>query len=229
MIKELETISKTDERWLLIHDKGVDWHVSTLSRVYVEGQICFFTRVRNGIPHTSTQKRPGAVLSPCVASNGYMEVARKQANSPRVKARVHRLVGMAFVPGYLPELTINHMDGNKLNNLPENLEWVSLAENTKHQWRTGLAAAHEKLTTKQVVYMRKLVREYGVPAHSVDIVAGVSPGYTSMLCNGTRRVEPLDKGVEQGEVHLLRLPKVRSAKKNPATVPNSVMSNSSIA
>src|SRR5690554_4475665 len=36
--------------------------------------------------------------------------------------------------------SINHIDGNKLNNSPENLEGVSLRENTKHQWETNLAA-----------------------------------------------------------------------------------------
>lgn len=52
---------------------------------------------------------------------------------------VHRLVALAFIPNPNPENnTINHIDGNKTNNRIENLEWLSLSDNVKHQWRTGL-------------------------------------------------------------------------------------------
>ena len=49
----------------------------------------------------------------------------------------HRLVAQAFVSGD-KELHINHKDGNKLNNLPSNLEWVTVAENNKHARESGL-------------------------------------------------------------------------------------------
>lgn len=42
---------------------------------------------------------------------------------------VARLVGMVWVPGYRPELTINHINGNSLDNRPENMEWVTVSEN----------------------------------------------------------------------------------------------------
>ena len=41
-----------------------------------------------------------------------------------------------FVPGYSEEKnTINHIDGNPLNNFYTNLEWVSQAENNLHAYR----------------------------------------------------------------------------------------------
>lgn len=183
----IRAISKPGEEWREVTAKGVTLYASNLARIYAPGQICKFERVRNGKVQQLTQRRKGRILAPVVANTGYYEVGRKEGG-PRVKFRVHRLVGMAWVAGYSEDLTINHKDGNKLNNLPENLEWVSLAENTKHQWETGLVDIRgerhprAKLTTKQVVYMRRLYRQ-GIPAHTIDIVAGVTPGYTKALCD----------------------------------------------
>ena len=70
-------------------------------------------------------------------SNGYHVVGLWHKNKGKTFL-VHRLVAMAFVPGDF-SLSVNHKDGNKLNNVPANLEWCTLAENTNHQWKTGLA------------------------------------------------------------------------------------------
>jgi hypothetical protein len=51
---------------------------------------------------------------------------------------IHRLVGITFLsnPKNLPE--INHIDGNKLNNNIENLEWCTRKENSTHSYKLGL-------------------------------------------------------------------------------------------
>jgi hypothetical protein len=52
---------------------------------------------------------------------------------------VHRLVLMAFKPVFnMNELQCNHIDGNKKNNLLENLEWCNNSENQKHAFKIGL-------------------------------------------------------------------------------------------
>ena len=51
---------------------------------------------------------------------------------------VSRLVAMAWVDGYSPELTVNHRDGNPLNNRIENLEWLTFSANIKHGFESGL-------------------------------------------------------------------------------------------
>jgi hypothetical protein len=51
---------------------------------------------------------------------------------------IHRLVAMMFIPNPNNYEQIDHLDGNKLNNNVENLEWVTAKENQNHATRIGL-------------------------------------------------------------------------------------------
>jgi len=79
--------------------------------------------------------------------------------------KVHRLVAIAFIenPGNLP--TVNHKDGIKTNNAKENLEWMSVKDNHRHAFETGLHTIGEnriagrpvKLCNKDIPKIRKLI------------------------------------------------------------------------
>jgi hypothetical protein len=83
-----------------------------------------------------------------------------------------------LVPGFAPELDVNHKDGNKLNNELSNLEWVTKSANTKHAHDTGLIlpTRTRKLTLEQKQHIGRLKgevtatylgRKYGVDKSSI--------------------------------------------------------------
>lgn len=51
---------------------------------------------------------------------------------------VSRLVAMAWCDGYKDGYTVNHIDGNPMNNNARNLEWVDIGDNIRHAFVTGL-------------------------------------------------------------------------------------------
>jgi len=50
---------------------------------------------------------------------------------------VHRLISLAFVDILEDKPYVNHINGNKLDNRIENLEWVTHAENIQHAYHVG--------------------------------------------------------------------------------------------
>jgi len=69
--------------------------------------------------------------------DGY-HIVRLSKNGKKKPFRVHRLVAELFIdnPSELP--VVNHKDGDKTNNIVNNLEWSTVADNTRHAFETGL-------------------------------------------------------------------------------------------
>lgn len=70
--------------------------------------------------------------------------------------RVHRLVATTFLPNPGNKRTVNHIDGNKLNNTITNLEWATHSENTVHAIETGLIC--QKYKSNPRPYSHKLTK-----------------------------------------------------------------------
>ena len=79
--------------------------------------------------------RPGKVLSMSYMTfNGQPSYVTVKCNGRT--EYVHRLVAMAWhAASFRPDSEVNHINGNRRDNRPENLEWVTHRENIRHSYR----------------------------------------------------------------------------------------------
>lgn len=67
-------------------------------------------------------------------AKGY-KVATLHSGARMERAGVHRFVARAFLPNPEGKEQVNHINGDKADNRPENLEWVTCQENNLHRCR----------------------------------------------------------------------------------------------
>lgn len=79
---------------------------------------------------------PGRILREFKHPHGYARVRYIEAGVMH-QPLVHRLIAKTFVPGEFDGATVDHIDGCVTNNSHANLQWVSLAENTRRQRAAG--------------------------------------------------------------------------------------------
>lgn len=80
------------------------------------------------------QNKNGKILNG-VVRKGYLQVDFRKDGVTHSEG-VHRIVLSTFSPREnMDQYTVNHKDGNPLNNKLDNLEWMTLSENTSHARR----------------------------------------------------------------------------------------------
>lgn len=79
----------------------------------------------------------GGILKQYIDRYGYKKVVLYKRNKPHYRT-IHRLVAKAFIPNPKKLKTVNHKDGNKLNNNTNNLEWMSNKDNLRHSFEKGM-------------------------------------------------------------------------------------------
>lgn len=99
--------------------------------------------------------RRNIILSPSIVAKKNGKQGYKAVHINGKTYYIHRLVAENFVPNPENKKEVNHIDGNKLNNNAENLEWVTPSENIKHAYKTGLKK-FSGLTPRRVACYKKL-------------------------------------------------------------------------
>lgn len=126
-------------------------------------------------------------------SGPYFQV-RAMFDGKRTNALAHRLVWRHFF-GPIPDgLTVNHENGVKTDNRPENLELATYAEQTRHAREVlgvgmmdqqGEANYQSKLTEADVLEIRRR-RESGEPLKTIAAAFGVSDRTVSKVARRQR-------------------------------------------
>lgn len=122
---KIKAITTPEEIWKEIDGTNGRYEVSNKGRVRSTDYI---QKVESKRQKNHLRRHKGVILKPNTDKDGYhlVHIVGKGTQ------KVHRLVAMAFCPGYKPELTVNHIDENKTNNCAENLEWCTIEENNRH-------------------------------------------------------------------------------------------------
>lgn len=92
---------------------------------------------------------------------------------------VARMIALAWCPGYFDGATVNHKDGNSLNNRADNLEWISLGGNIRHGFNTGLYTTQIPCTLTDAFGNVRMFRSL----NAASTFLGRSHGYVSGRIN----------------------------------------------
>lgn len=129
------------------------------------------------------------ILKPKPLPTGYLRVTL----GVKTDQYIHRLVAKAFIPNPSRYPFVNHLDGDKGNNIYSNLEWCNQKQNLEHAVKNGLMASQKgetnhaaKLTEAQV---RKILELHATGKYSFSELSrmfNVSHGYPQSIIRGDR-------------------------------------------
>lgn len=129
----VSSFSDTAEIWKDVVGYECRYMVSSYGRVKSMRRVVMRS---DGKPYTHSE----CIVKHQINHWGYhlVPLSIKNGGNKQRRYMVHRLVADAFVPNPFNYPQINHIDGNKDNNTPENLEWCTNSMNQRHAWKLGL-------------------------------------------------------------------------------------------
>lgn len=158
-----------------------------LYRVSTEGRVMALprkTRCRSGGFRTTSKR----ILKQAKNNFGYCLVNLHKGPKQRSE-KVHRLVGLAFIPNPCNYKEINHKDENPSNNSIDNLEWCDHLYNSRYGNRGAkLSAANTNnpiVSLKVIQYSRKGEKLQEFPSiNEASRKTGVHCGSICWACMG---------------------------------------------
>jgi len=118
------------------------------------GKIRSYRRIvirSNGRKYTVNHK----ILNPALDHAGYLRTVLSVDGKGKT-IKIHREIAKAFINNPENKATVNHIDGNKINNHISNLEWATQKENLKHSFETGLQDNSKRLLIARNRAKRKI-------------------------------------------------------------------------
>lgn len=133
-----------------------------------DGEVARLPYIRKHNINKTFFKTKLHILTPSVNnSKGYKRLAITQLDGTIKTLSVHRLVALTYIPNPENKSQVNHINGDKLDNRVENLEWVTNDENMAHaalnlekkNLKRGDKCSFSKLTEKDMRSIHKAIIE----------------------------------------------------------------------
>lgn len=143
----------------------------------------------------------GTILKQSINRGGYKYVCISVPRNLNIGIRktiiIHKAVAFTFL-SISNENTIDHVDGNKLNNHYTNLEWVSSCENSRRAYKKGLFVPpspelYQKLNDDNIFEILKLLDEGNMSHRCIANMFNVSRGTISQISRGDIHKEAISK------------------------------------
>lgn len=115
------------EIWKDITGYENSYQISNIGNVRSKDRVVLYIDKRKRI-------FPGQTMKLNIDTKGYYKVNLRKNNKFK-SLRIHKLVAEHFLKKEIGKDIVNHKDGNKLNNCVDNLEFVTISENTIHAIR----------------------------------------------------------------------------------------------
>lgn len=171
------------EEWKMIPGYECRYLISNYGRVKSMARI---VKSGNGAKRIVDE----CIIEQQVSNVGYKRVALRKIGSKQSKYHsIHKLVALAFLgESELPQ--VNHKDGNKLNNMVDNLEYCTMSENMIHAWDNNLIKkasgeknGSNKISTQSLYVIRERVANGELPS-TICKDFNVSKGSIVEMCSG---------------------------------------------
>lgn len=145
-------------------------------------QVSNMGRVKSLARSGNNRTLKDRIMRQYVGKTGYMQVRLSKENKTRL-LKVHRIVAEAFIDNPWQKPQVNHIDGNKTNNLVDNLEWNTSSENIKHAYDCRLRKVKPVI---QVNLDGRVLKEWRCIADASKTLK-INDAHIWKCCNGTRK------------------------------------------
>ena len=120
-----------------------------------------------------------------IGNNGYLHWQTTK-NNKHYDWSIHRLIAIKYIPNPNNYPVINHIDGNKLNNSIDNLEWCTYSDNVKHAYNTKLIKGGAKTVLQIDKNTNKIINIFKSEMEAGRIT-GINHSAISKVCRGVRK------------------------------------------
>ena len=134
-----------EEIWKIIENSDGHYFISNTGRMRREA-YSFISKKKAKISHKEKEYAPSFNKK-----SGYYQYNYRMKDGTSKKEYVHRLVAIHFIENPMPEIydQVNHIDGNKGNNIYTNLEWCNEKTNMEHASKNNLINKDSEKRKKQ--------------------------------------------------------------------------------